>query len=408
MWLLYRLKGLKIVVDNLFEPVESFFKRRDLPQRTVHPIPADIIESLINLRDMSALDKVVKRLTSGGDANMSEEMKDRVETTINYIMALGAVIDDFIQQRNEDKVYYMTSSRKGLELNSSLVECRDFFERLVDNFESVVMTSATLAAGGKFSFLKSRLGIAGLRSEAGSGFKEVLIGSPFDFRKQAVLYINRDLPAPNKNNTASFQEESMAVIEKLIEASKGRALVLFTSYSHLRYVSENIETAYRYKAQGDMPPAKLIKWFKKTSNSVLLATATFWQGIDIRGDDLSLVIIVKMPFGSPGDPVYDERCQRLGERWFSDLALPSAILTLRQGFGRLIRGLDEYGVIAMLDTRLIKSSYGKTVVSSLPDMNIVHEIDQVKRFLDASRDSVKKAEGALDSESKLNPVSSST
>jgi ATP-dependent DNA helicase DinG len=408
MWLLYRLKGLKIVVDNLFEPVESFFKRRDLPQRTVHPIPADIIESLINLRDMFALDKVVKRLTSGGDANMSEEMKDRVETTINYIMALGAVIDDFIQQRNEDKVYYMTSSRKGLELNSSLVECRDFFERLVDNFESVVMTSATLAAGGKFSFLKSRLGIAGLRSEAGSGFKEVLIGSPFDFRKQAVLYINRDLPAPNKNNTASFQEESMAVIEKLIEASKGRALVLFTSYSHLRYVSENIETAYRYKAQGDMPPAKLIKWFKKTSNSVLLATATFWQGIDIRGDDLSLVIIVKMPFGSPGDPVYDERCQRLGERWFSDLALPSAILTLRQGFGRLIRGLDEYGVIAMLDTRLIKSSYGKTVVSSLPDMNIVHEIDQVKRFLDASRDSVKKAEGALDSESKLNPVSSST
>ncbi len=404
MWLLYRLKGLKIVVDNLFEPVEAFFKRRDLPMRTVHPIPAEIIESLINLRDMFALDKVVKRLTSGSDAYTSEEMKDKVETTINYIMALDAVIDDFIQQRNEDKVYYMMTSRKGLELNSSLVECRAFFERLIENFESVVMTSATLAAGGKFSFLKSRLGIAGLRTGTGAGFKEVIIGSPFDFRKQALLYINRDLPAPNKNNAALFQEKSLEVIEKLIEASQGRALVLFTSYRHLRYVSENIETGYKFKAQGDMPPAKLIKWFKKTSNSVLLATATFWQGIDIRGDDLSLVIIVKLPFGSPGDPVYDERCQRLGERWFSELALPSAILTLRQGFGRLIRGTDEHGVIAMLDTRLVKSSYGKSVVSSLPDMNIVHEIDQVKQFFNSAREAGNKGEGAVGPEGPQSPA----
>lgn len=382
MWLLYRLKGLKIVVDSLFEPVEDFFRKRDFPQQTVCPVPEAVIEALINLREMFAFDNVIKRLTASMDSGVTDEMKDRVETTINYISLLRKVMDDFITQEDEDKVYYMSVSRKRLELSSSLVECRGCFGELVENYESVVMTSATLTSGGNFGFLKNRLGIGDRRSEPGVGFKENMIGSPYDFSKQALLYINRELPSPGKANNHTFQKEATAVIEKLIDASRGRALVLFTSYSHLRYVAGNIKTDYRFKCQGDMPPAKLIKWFKKTPHSVLLATSTFWQGIDIKGEDLSLVIIVKMPFGSPGDPVYDERCRRLGDRWFSDLALPSAILTLRQGFGRLIRGTGEYGVIAMLDTRLIKSSYGKSVVSSLPRMNIVHDVEEVKSFFD--------------------------
>ena len=172
----------------------------------------------------------------------------------------------------------------------------------------------------------------------------------------------------------------MKIIEGLINASRGRALVLFTSYSHLHFVSENIRIDNPFKSQDDMPPPRLIQWFKETPNPVLLATTTFWQGIDIKGDKLSLVVIVKMPFGSPGDPVYDERCRRLGERWFTDLALPSAILLLRQGVGRLIRGIHEHGVVAILDTRLLTSSYGRTIVSSLPEMDIVPGIEDVKRF----------------------------
>ncbi len=116
---------------------------------------------------------------------------------------------------------------------------------------------------------------------------------------------------------------------------------------------------------------------------MLLATATFWQGIDIRGDDLSLVIIVRLPFSSPGDPVYQERCNRLGGRWFSDLALPRATLLLRQGFGRLIRGSDEYGVVAILDTRLVRNSYGGYIVSSLPPAEITHDIREVEAFFDS-------------------------
>jgi ATP-dependent DNA helicase DinG len=211
----------------------------------------------------------------------------------------------------------------------------------------------------------------------------MVVGSPFDYKRQAILYINRDLPVPDKENSESFFRESLKTIEDLITASRGRALVLFTSHKNLKYVSARIKTDYPVKSQGDMPPAKLIQWLKKTPNAVLLATATFWQGIDIKGEQLSLVVIVKMPFGTPGDPVYDERCRRLQERWFTDLALPSAILLLRQGFGRLIRSSEDHGVVALLDPRLVRSSYGKTIISSLPEMDVVHTIEPVKRFFDA-------------------------
>ena len=257
------------------------------------------------------------------------------------------------------------------------------FQDLIGAYESVIMTSATLTAAGDFNFIKERLGITGSLSDSGTGFNEMIIGSPFNYRKQALLYLDRELPAPDRAHNEMFQEKSVEVIERLINASNGRSLVLFTSYSHLRYVSNNITTDYPFKSQGDMPPARLIKWFKRTDNSVLLATATFWQGIDIKGDDLSLVVLVKIPFGSPGEPVYDERCRRLGDRWFNDLALPSAILQLRQGFGRLIRSTEDYGVVAILDKRLVTSSYGRTIISSLPEMDIVHNVQEVKRFIDS-------------------------
>jgi len=255
-----------------------------------------------------------------------------------------------------------------------MVEAQTPFEGLLRSYESIVLTSATLTAGGDFSYLKERLGIV--------GFREKVIGSPFDYKRQALLYIDRDLPPPDKEKSESFQQESLKTIEGLVNASQGRALILFTSYQHLNFAARNIRIDYPYKAQGDMPPARLIEWFRETPDSVLLATATFWQGVDIKGEKLSLVVIVKMPFGSPGDPVYDERCRRLKERWFSDLALPSAILLLRQGIGRLIRSTDDRGVVAILDSRLVTSFYGRSVIASLPEMEIVHTVDAVRRFFE--------------------------
>lgn len=382
LWLLYRLKGLKISVDHLFTPVDLFFKGKGTPSRAIHPIPESVSEELNNLKDMLALDKVVRRLTAQKEAAAGDEMEDRILTTINCAVSLEAVMDDFVNQNDGERIYYLVGSRGGMELKSSMVECRQPFRNLAEGYESVIMTSATLAIGGSFGFLRNRLGIAGPGEETGVPFREMITGSPFDFRKQCMLYVERNLPPPGRDDGDVAWKEGLRVIEDLISSSRGRALVLFTSYRHLNYVKNNIEIGYPFKSQGDKPPSKLIEWFKRTPGAVLLATATFWQGIDVKGEKLSLVVIAKMPFGSPGDPVYDERCRRLGDRWFGDLSLPSAILTLRQGFGRLIRGTDDYGVVAILDSRVIGSSYGRTVISSLPETTIVHTIEDVERFFE--------------------------
>ncbi len=303
VWLLYRLRGLKIAVDHLLGPVDSFFKRGDIKSRATCPIPDSVIQGLLNLRKLLALDKVISRLNAYKGSVSGDELQDRVETTITCVRSLAMDIDDFINQGDEERVYYMTGEREALELKSSLVESRRPFDELIRGYEGLVITSATLTVSGNFSFLKDRLGIR--------GFSERAIGSPFDFRRQGILYIDKELPPPDMKNSETFRQRSLKIIEGLINASRGRALVLFTSYSHLHFVSENIRIDNPFKSQGDMPPARLIQWFKETPNPVLLATATFWQGIDIKGDKLSLVVIVKMPFGSPGDPVYDERCRRL-------------------------------------------------------------------------------------------------
>jgi len=385
-WLLYRLKGLKIAVEHLFEPIESFFKGKGLQTQTTFPIPENIITGLRELKGLLSLDKIINRINTSktviagetepdtGSQDAANDMRDKAETTINYVKSLSRDIEDFIEQGDNERVYYIDWNKGYMELKSNLVESHIPFEKLIQNYESVVMTSATLTTCRDFSYLKERLGIG--------GFKERLIGTPFDYKKQALLYIDKGLPPPDKGNSELFQKESLKSIEGLINASKGRALVLFTSYNHLNFTARNINIDYPFKSQGDMPPARLIEWFKETANSVLLATTTFWQGIDIKGEKLSLVVIVKMPFGSPGDPVYDERCRRLRDRWFRDLALPSAILMLRQGFGRLIRGTEDRGVVAILDSRLVTASYSKTIITSLPKMEIVHTIDDVKRFFE--------------------------
>jgi ATP-dependent DNA helicase DinG len=396
-WLLYRLRGMKIAVDHLFEDVEKFFRAPFLSGGG-EGVPETVIEGLKGLKEKLAPDKVVHRLNLYRDSAESDELRDRAETTILYMRSLEGVIDDFIEREDSGKVYYMTTNKKGLELRSNLVESQKPFSDLMNGYESVIMTSATLTAAGNFNFIKERLGIS-CHPEPVSGsremlkqarhdssetcFKEIMIGSPFDFRRQAILYLDNELPSPDRGSTELFQQKSLRVIEGLVNASQGRALVLFTSYSHLRFASRNITIDYPCRSQGEMPPARLIEWFKDTPNSVLFATATFWQGIDIKGEDLSLVVIVKMPFGSPGDPVYDERCRRLGERWFTDLALPAAILQVRQGFGRLIRSTDDRGVVAILDRRVVTSSYGSAVVASLPEMDIVHDIGEVKIFFDS-------------------------
>ncbi|MBN2687899.1 MAG: hypothetical protein JXR85_06950 [Deltaproteobacteria bacterium] len=374
-WLLSRLRGCNIVVDNLVPEVESFFKTTALTPQAISPIPVHITERLRHFKEKLSLSTTRATLEKLMETATDDELKARMDTTAGYLQSFESDVDDFISQDDPDRVFYVSANSAMMELKSCLVESQEAFRQLTEAYGSVIMTSATLTSGGTFSFIKQRLGIG--------DFEERVIGSPFDYRNKSLLYVDADLPPPNRGKDDVFQQESLGVIEGLIEASRGRALVLFTSYRHLNYVAENVSLPFPFRSQGEAPPAKLVQWFRDTPHSVLFAAATFWQGIDIKGDDLSLVVICRLPFNPPGDPVYQERCRRLGQRWFYDLALPSAIMSLRQGFGRLIRGSNDYGVVAILDSRVVKSSYGKTILSSLPEIPVTHGIDDVKRFFDA-------------------------
>lgn len=236
-----------------------------------------------------------------------------------------------------------------------------------------ILTSATLAVNYSCEYTKSQLGL-----EA----EELILDSPFNYKKQARLYLPRLNMDPNSSD---FNPTISKIIKDIVEISEGRALVLFTSINAMRQVSafiiEHVE--YPCKVQGDLPRSKLIDWFIKTDNSILFATATYWEGIDIPGEDLSCVIIDKIPFSNPDDPVTSaitDHMKAQNKSWFMDFMLPEAALRLKQGFGRLIRTKEDTGLICILDPRLLNKAYGKIIINSLPKTPVINSIQEANYF----------------------------
>src|SRR6185295_17047074 len=199
---------------------------------------------------------------------------------------------------------------------------------------------------------------------------------------QAVLYVPRRMPEPQ---SPAFVDRAAEEIVALLARSRGRAFVLFTSYANMNAVAERIagQVQYPLLIQGEAPKPVLLDAFRSTPNAVLLATASFWQGVDVVGDQLSCVIIDKLPFASPADPVVAARIDRLRNRGgnpFGDYQVPVAILMLKQGLGRLIRASSDRGVLAVLDSRLVQKAYGRRFLASLPGARLVHDLDAVRAF----------------------------
>ncbi|MBI2828946.1 MAG: ATP-dependent DNA helicase [Acidobacteria bacterium] len=245
---------------------------------------------------------------------------------------------------------------------------------LFERVRAIVLTSATLAVDGSFEYVKGRLGIR--RAE------ELRVASEFDYATQALLYLPRRLPPPK---APAFAEAAAREITELVKRSRGRAFVLFTSYAVLRAVQRVVEMALPYPmlVQGAAPRTELIERFRSTPNAVLLATSSFWQGVDVVGEALSCVIIDKLPFASPGDPVTAARIDAInaaGGDAFADYQVPLAILALQQGLGRLIRHRTDRGVLAVLDPRLRTRGYGRRFLASLPPAPVTHDIEAVGRF----------------------------
>jgi ATP-dependent DNA helicase DinG len=247
-------------------------------------------------------------------------------------------------------------------------------ESLFDRYRTVVLTSATLAVDGSFAYVKGRLGLRDA--------DEIRVPSEFDFRTQALLYLPRQMPPPK---SPTFVEAVAREAIALVKHSQGRAFVLFTSYKVMHAVRPFIEMAVPYPVlvQGSAPRSALIDEFRSAGNAVLLATSSFWQGVDVVGEALSCVVIDKLPFASPGDPVTSARIDAITARGgdaFADYQVPLAILALQQGLGRLIRHRADRGVLAVLDPRLRTMGYGRRFLASLPPAPVTYDLATVGQF----------------------------
>jgi ATP-dependent DNA helicase DinG len=234
---------------------------------------------------------------------------------------------------------------------------------------SVVLTSATLAEGRSFAFFRETMGV--------DDAQELIAPSPFDYPRQARLYVApRELNPKDRN----FAAKAAPIIEECLDRTSGRAFVLFTSYARLREVHGLLagRLAFPTRMQGDMPRSALLDWFRATKNAVLFGTGTFWEGIDVAGDQLSCVIIDRLPFPAPNDPLVAARIAALesrGRSGFEGYMIPSAIVRLKQGFGRLIRSKTDRGVVAILDGRALGMRYGATILAALPPATRIEHLD---------------------------------
>ena len=250
-------------------------------------------------------------------------------------------------------------------------------ECLWSKLECAVLTSATLAVGGGFDYVRQRLGIEHAR--------ESVLPSHFDYESQAVLYVPPDLPDPR---TPQFTERAAERIRQLLEITRGRAFVLFTSYAQMNDVYERLLGLMEYPMlrQGDAPKSALLEEFRLTPHAVLFATSSFWQGVDVQGDQLSCVIIDRLPFAVPSDPIVAARVRAVdaeGGNAFFQYQVPAAVITLKQGFGRLIRSLHDRGLLVLLDNRILKKQYGRVFVDSLPNYKKTTEMRVVEEFFAA-------------------------
>ena len=281
------------------------------------------------------------------------------------------------------RVRWLETTMSSLLLHATPLSIGALFgPKLTERAQAWIMTSATLSMGGDFSHLKNRLGI--------DAAETLCVDSPFDYPRQGVLYVPTGLPAPN---TPEFTEGVVAAALPVLEASRGRAFMLFTSLRAMEKARGLLTEAFKQRGwdypllvQGDAPKNELLARFQKLGNAVLLGSQSFWEGVDVPGEALSVVIIDKLPFQPPDDPVVAARIahlERAGGKPFMDYQLPHAAINLKQGAGRLIRNEIDRGVLMLCDTRIVDKPYGKMLLSALPAMTRTRKIEVVQRFFEA-------------------------
>ncbi len=279
--------------------------------------------------------------------------------------------------QDDSGLRWIKLARRTFTVNVTPLDTADELRGLIESRPAAwIFTSATLAVRDDFKHFTGRIGLQDVRTRQ--------IPSPFAFSRITRLYLPEGLPQPNEPD---FTDLAVARMRAAVMASDGRAFLLFTSHRALRRAAELLaddpEFDFPLFVQGEEPRSRLLEQFSVQPNSVLLGTATFWEGIDIRGHDLVLVAIDRLPFASPGDPLFAARLEAIrsqGGNPFRDYQLPQAVLSLKQGVGRLIRDYDDYGVVMICDPRLTQKSYGRVFLSSLPPMPVIRDLDSIRAF----------------------------
>ena len=315
-----------------------------------------------------------------------ENLSSKPEEVFNFIrraQELQVQLGFLMESEDHNTVFWIERRRGGRErqnvfLQATPIDVAPILKTcLFDHLECAVLTSATLAVGGGFEYIRKRLGLEQAR--------ELVLPSHFDYENQALFYVPPDMPDPR---TPQFAAKAADCIRRLLEISRGRAFVLFTSYAQMNDVYQRLlsEIEFPMLRQGDAPKSALLEEFRITPNAVLFATSSFWQGVDVQGEQLSCVIIDRLPFAVPSDPVVAARVKSIdaeGGNAFFQYQVPAAVITLKQGFGRLIRSLHDRGLLVLLDNRILKKQYGRVFVESLPNYRKTTELRQVEEFFGA-------------------------
>lgn len=290
---------------------------------------------------------------------------------------LRSVLGELLEQRDPSLIYWYETSSRGVFLHGTPVEVAPIFQQHVfKHTPTAIFTSATLATAGSFAFLRDRFGLP-------VDTRELLLPSPFAYDQQAVLYLPSPFPQPNADDFCRrVADEALAILTK----TRGRALFLFTSYRNMTQVHKLLEKRLPYPVllQGQKPKRVLLAEFKENVASVLFATSSFWEGVDVPGEALSCLLIDKLPFEVPDDPLLVARLEALrtqGKNPFNDYQVPRAILHLKQGVGRLIRSSQDRGIIVLFDIRLLQKSYGRLFLDSLPPCRRVHQLADLDNFV---------------------------
>jgi len=311
-----------------------------------------------------------------GRSGFTEEDHPALQSLANRARELRQSMDEILGSSDADWLRWYERRKKTLVLHASPLDISQSMKDLLyEKAGTLVFTSATLSTHSRFEYFRSRMGL----------LEDILEGvypSHFDFESNALLYVPRDLPPPT--DPLFTTRVSQRVLE-ILQMTAGRALVLFTSHHNLNVVHRLLQGRIPYTLfkQGDAPKSVLLEKFRTDTHSVLLATGSFWQGVDVPGEALSCLIVDKLPFDSPGDPLVAARIDRIrtqGGNPFMDYQLPAAIIALKQGLGRLIRNSADRGVLSVLDVRMMTSRYGRFFFESLPKMPLIHDLQAIRRF----------------------------